>query len=883
MASHSHSHPSGFKKLRDESDHNHPQFQDTEPFDEAVVPDSPLMEDTQVLDYSDCDEKMRTGFEEEVVLDSEDEEVNGSRLVTLRDMSSDQICAAGLSYVDSQEPGEESQATALDFVDQFVSLNDDLSLNYPGIDTRKTTKVKSPPVTSTKGTQSLARMVELQSQNEKAKAFKWVDLPEHGSFRYLDKKMESSLVNPKGKAQSNNVARKEKVRHANETKSISSGNGSKEKSIIRNLNKDITESEGKIGNESVNASEDHLNEKPTELQLEPSDEGGDVADMFDIGLDTQIAAEAMEALAYGGPPGCNTVDVGSGGATESTAHIEHCSLEKSDFSNAGDISKNVNRRNRSTRIPRKAGASSETPSKKQELYPDLAAATNVKKSRFFGESCSNSAEASLCRESPKSVKKMKLQSAVDYSKGGSGKHQATQSMLGSRSRRIEDGSNNGIITYRRKKRSLNAQSPEMISSSEAGSDEPVEKTNNVKKNDIKCYRRKKRKAAKESPVYVSSEGNSSSKACNLKLGLRSHPKGKRTGRNAGKNFCRAPIPSAPFPLLGKDSSPFDEKLERSNNMAGKEQSSCSPPVVSLNNNSDRTLLELQSGKLVGTDPTFSGIECTAPSNSTTGINVGLSKYVSHDYHKKQCNKNLPKSSLMKELIGLGVSESMPDFTWKDLRRRRSMAYVQVLFSQHLDDDIIKQQKKIIARLGISLASCSMDATHFIADQFARTRNMLEFIALGKPVVTHLWLESCGEANCLISEKSYILRDAKKEKEIGFNMLVSLDSAKRCPLLKGWKVFITPNIKPGKEMMTSLVKTAQGKPVEKAQISTAKGKRILDELLILSCEEDEAICLHFLEKGVAVYNSELLLNGIVTQRLEYNRHQLFTDVVKKVRP
>ncbi|KAL6208496.1 hypothetical protein ACLB2K_019445 [Fragaria x ananassa] len=606
--------------------------------------------------------------------------------------------------------------------------------------------------------------------------------------------------------------------------------------------------------------------------------------MFDIGFDTQIAVEAMEALAYGGHPGCNTVDVGSGGATQSTAHIEHCSLEKSDFSNAGGISKNVNRRNRSTRIPRKAGASSETPSKKQELYPDLAAATNVKKSRFFGESCSNSAEASLCTESPKSVKKMKLQSAVDYSKGGSGKHQTTQSMLGSRSRRMEDGSNNGIITYRKKKRSLNAQSPEMISSSEAGSDELVEKTNNVKKNDIKCYRRKKRKAAKESPVYVSSEGNSSSKACNLKLGLRSYPKGKRTGRNAGKNSRRAPVPSTPFPLLGKDSSPSDEKLERSNNRAGKEQSSCSPLVVSLNNNSDRTLLELQSVKLVGTDPTFSGTECSAPSNSTTGIHVGSSKYVSHDYHKKQCNKNLPKSSLMKELIGLGVSESMFDFTWKDLRRRRSMAYVQVLFSQHLDDDIIKQQKKIIARLGLFLASCSMDATHFIADQFARTRNMLEFIALGKPVVTHLWLESCGEANCLISEKSYILRDAKKEKEIGFNMLGSLDSAKRCPLLKqGRKVFITPNIKPGKEMMTSLVKTSQGKPVEKAQISTAKGKRILDELLILSCEEDEAICLPFLEKGIVVYNSELLLNGIVTQRLEYNRHQLFTDVVKKVRP
>ncbi|KAM5563899.1 hypothetical protein ABKV19_018489 [Rosa sericea] len=884
----SHSHPSGFNKLKDEDDQNHPQFQDTEPFDETMVPDSPLMEETQLVDGSDCDEKTRTGmsgFEDEVVLDSEDEEVNGSRIVTLRNLSSDRICAAGLSYVDSQEPGEESQANALDFVDHFVTLNDDLSFNSPGTVNRKTTKVKSPPVTNTKGTHSLARMVELRSQNEKAKAFEWVDPEENGALRFLDKKKESSLVR-------SDVVSKEKVRHAKDTKCLSSGDGSKERSIIRNLHKDITESEGKIENKSVNALEDYLNAKPTELQPEPSEEGGDIVDMFDIGFNTQIAAEAMEALAYGGHPGCNTADVGSGGAKENTAPLEHRSLQRSDFSKVAGISKNVNRRNRSTRIPRRAGASSQKQSKKQELDPHLAAVTNVKRSRFFGESCSNSAEAnnSLCTESPKSVKKRKLLSAAHYSKGSSsGKHQTTQSMSGGRSRRTEDGSNNGvgdgIVTYRRKKRCLDAQSPEMISSSEAGSDEPVEKKNNVKKDNIVTYRRKKRIGAKESrSVYVSSEGNSSRKACSLKLGLWSHPKGKRTGRNAQSSSSRAPVPSTPFPLLDKkDSSHSDERPESSNNMAGKEQSSYCPPVLSLKNNSDRNLFELQSGKLVGTDPTSSGTECTAPSNSTTGINLGSSKYVSHDYHKKPCNKNLPKSSLMKELIGLGVPESMPDFAWKDLRRRRSMAYVQVLFSQHLDDDIIKQQKKIIARLGLSVASCSMDATHFIADQFARTRNMLEFIALGKPVVTHLWLESCGEANCLISEKSYILRDAKKEKEIGFSMLVSLDCAKRCPLLKGRKVFISPNIKPGKEMMTSLVKTAQGEPMEKALISAAKGKKIFNELLILSCEEDEAICLPFLEKGAAVYSSELLLNGIVIQRLEYKRHQLFTNVVKKDRP
>ena len=61
--------------------------------------------------------------------------------------------------------------------------------------------------------------------------------------------------------------------------------------------------------------------------------------------------------------------------------------------------------------------------------------------------------------------------------------------------------------------------------------------------------------------------------------------------------------------------------------------------------------------------------------------------------------------------------------------------------------------------------------------------MLEAIALGKPVVTHLWIDSCGQASCYIDEKNCILRDAKKEKEIGFSMPVSLAQARQNPLLK----------------------------------------------------------------------------------------------------
>lgn len=88
----------------------------------------------------------------------------------------------------------------------------------------------------------------------------------------------------------------------------------------------------------------------------------------------------------------------------------------------------------------------------------------------------------------------------------------------------------------------------------------------------------------------------------------------------------------------------------------------------------------------------------------------------------------------------------------------------------------------MSRLGITPAASSAESTHFIAERFCRTRNMLEAIALGKPVVTPLWLESCGQTRCLLDEKNYILKDSKKEKE-GFSMRTSLARAKQHPLLK----------------------------------------------------------------------------------------------------
>lgn len=85
-----------------------------------------------------------------------------------------------------------------------------------------------------------------------------------------------------------------------------------------------------------------------------------------------------------------------------------------------------------------------------------------------------------------------------------------------------------------------------------------------------------------------------------------------------------------------------------------------------------------------------------------------------------------------------------------------------------------------------------EATHFLADNFTRTRNMLEAIASGKPVVTTQWLESIDQVSIYVDEDMYILRDSKKEKEFCFNMGVSLARARQFPLLQVSNTLLVSN-------------------------------------------------------------------------------------------
>ena len=354
---------------------------------------------------------------------------------------------ARLNYIDSQEPGESSEANALKFVDHFLSSNNvDLS---PCVGHGKTFREKSPPVSSAKGPQSLAKRILLRTPIVKTGAFEWTDSDHHeGGGEFVSKRMETSF--DFGGCRQKSVTRHQDAKDLHNKGGCSLVYKGKENNEFLKLRKEmmvstcadsstascssqeINRTVQVIDNNPVKELDDQLDARLTGQQLEASDMGRDTFDMFDIGFNTQVAAEAMEALAYGHPASCsygdayqcpeNTLDHSPRGLNENEAHFEHSSFRESACFDLGDIARKSKRKKRSARrFTRGSLGSFQKQSENQELHLELAITTKVRRGKSSAErqlNSGNSADAieSLGRRSVKPTKQRKAKVSSEKTK-----------------------------------------------------------------------------------------------------------------------------------------------------------------------------------------------------------------------------------------------------------------------------------------------------------------------------------------------------------------------------------------------------------------------------------------------------------------------------------
>ncbi|KAL6607848.1 hypothetical protein ACP70R_040911 [Stipagrostis hirtigluma subsp. patula] len=841
---------------------------------------------------------------------------------------SDIRCLAGLSYIGSQEPGDLSQANAFEVVDRLISINGGLSSQETTPNKPETTK---PRLSSKRGTLMLAEKVDLSKiSNGKAEIFEWVDsLEDDGGGDFFSKNKDILLQKSagKGKPKSHSprtkkwpakiACRGNKIKESKK-KANSKLCGAHPSSDSRLLKSDVKSKRAYGTRTKKNLLKD-LDDQSNAKSLEGQQEKADVA-LHDVGPDTQMAVEAMEVLAQCSPAKTLPAKVqplldrdmreGESGIVKS--HSKNGPQKRTSSAQEGVMTRS--KRRKVTELNTKPQKERLRGSKMQE-NSELVAKANHKQTKSVPE---KSKESNMFLDENKyygtpvahRTRHCGRNNLGEYTELCSNKHlRRGKKLTGDCSptgelqiNRITNAPEKPIVSERTTKSGLSYHGKESTEHACAHDAEDLQQSrdrgtqhnsvNNVQ-NLEPCRGEPATDAAYRDPpshpkqrrtptTMVQAKATEVSQTATnrgippevarptkkrrvfvrsisdlLKYAKREPSSGRSTSMLSsiiGKSLAASPVLNSSVRVDSKTSSDLNSSGQR------MKESHVDDARKSLKTNTQvqKSALKTPSKVVNELSPTFSPVDPL-----------------------KASSRSFSKPSVARELLKLDP-ENVSNQQQKDSRRRKDMASFSILFSHHLDEDVIKRQKKILARLGVREAFSISDATHFVTDSFFRTKNMLEAITLGKPVVTSAWLENCGQAGCCIDERKYILRDAKKEKELGFSMPMSLASACKHPLLLGKRVYITPNVPPSREVVTSLVKASSGKPLERVGRSIMKEMRIPDDLLVISCEEDYQTCAPLLERGASIFSSELVLNGIIIQKLEYERHRLFTDRVKQTR-
>lgn len=154
-----------------------------------------------------------------------------------------------------------------------------------------------------------------------------------------------------------------------------------------------------------------------------------------------------------------------------------------------------------------------------------------------------------------------------------------------------------------------------------------------------------------------------------------------------------------------------------------------------------------------------------------------------------------------------------------------------------------------------------DCTHLVTDKIRRTVKFLCALSRGIPIVNTKWLEACKSAKKVLPSTPYFIKDRVAERQNNFLIKQAHDKAKEKPLLENYQVYVTPNVRPPPDQMKMIVQCAGGQYVDKMPITQD------NNVLIISCNEDEDLCFPAVQNCMTVHSSELLLSGVLRQALD----------------
>ncbi|KAG9068305.1 hypothetical protein KI688_010571 [Linnemannia hyalina] len=219
-----------------------------------------------------------------------------------------------------------------------------------------------------------------------------------------------------------------------------------------------------------------------------------------------------------------------------------------------------------------------------------------------------------------------------------------------------------------------------------------------------------------------------------------------------------------------------------------------------------------------------------------------------------------------------------------------------------------KQVKALKALGIVSTTAVDQCTHLVAKNVGRTEKFLTALAQGKIIVHEDWLQACIDANTILDEKDYQIKDPENEAKFDMSLSESLERAQERKVFENCVIYISPSTVPklaalkllveaGGGKATALLQTGLGflkdrivKSNQRKEAAVKKGSRnrkkkqeTEDEdedededdednevLAVVSCEDDKDMWGPILDAGALVYSHELIILGILRQKLDLGR-------------
>ncbi|GAA5931308.1 hypothetical protein JCM3775_004989 [Rhodotorula graminis] len=160
-----------------------------------------------------------------------------------------------------------------------------------------------------------------------------------------------------------------------------------------------------------------------------------------------------------------------------------------------------------------------------------------------------------------------------------------------------------------------------------------------------------------------------------------------------------------------------------------------------------------------------------------------------------------------------------------------------IISTGLQLDKTSPDIKALKSLGAAWTDRPSEATHLVVKGISRTEKFLCCLPFAPKIVDKRWIDACVSAKKLVDEAPYLLKDKKKEAEIGDTLEAILARARKGKLFGGRSVYVTRQVQPDCATMQRILQAA-GAVVHVKDLSRTL-KKIADEpdALVISTPAD----------------------------------------------